>query len=181
MDVLAAAFQKTSEEFTQREKAITDKTEALQKREEEFEALKEKTLAEIEQTRKKKTEECELHQKQSLEEIENERTKLKKEWEWVKATNGVKERVPTQTTEKDPYPEIIELNVGGQRFTTKLATLRKYEGSSMLEAMFTRHTALQDSKGRYFIDRDGATFKYVLEFLTCVLTSFGITLSLLVF
>lgn len=60
---------------------------------------------------------------------------------------------------------MIPLNVGGYNFVTTLSTLTKNK-DSMLAAMFSgRHTLDTDSEGRYFIDRDGTYFKYILNFL----------------
>ena len=63
--------------------------------------------------------------------------------------------------------ELVTLNVGGVTYTTTKATLTKYP-DSMLGAMFSgRMPNLQDVNGHYFIDRDGALFKHVLNFLRC--------------
>ncbi|KAI5614344.1 BTB/POZ domain-containing protein KCTD7, partial [Silurus asotus] len=63
------------------------------------------------------------------------------------------------------FPEVIPLNVGGTFFTTRLSTLRRYE-DTMLAAMFSgRHHIPRDAEGRYFIDRDGAYFGDILNFL----------------
>ncbi|XP_076875594.1 BTB/POZ domain-containing protein KCTD7 [Brachyhypopomus gauderio] len=63
------------------------------------------------------------------------------------------------------FPEVISLNVGGTFFTTRLSTLRRYE-DTMLAAMFSgRHHVPRDAEGRYFIDRDGAFFGDILNFL----------------
>lgn len=66
------------------------------------------------------------------------------------------------------YPindDVVDLNVGGKRFSTLRTTLTKYPGS-MLEAMFSgRHRFTQDRKGNYFIDRNPEIFKLILEFL----------------
>ena len=61
--------------------------------------------------------------------------------------------------------DIIRLNVGGIPYTTTKATLSRYP-SSMIGAMFngSMPTAVDDD-GRYFIDRDGTMFEYVLNFL----------------
>lgn len=66
------------------------------------------------------------------------------------------------------FPEVVPLNIGGAHFTTRLSTLRRYE-DTMLAAMFSgRHYIPTDAEGRYFIDRDGAHFGYVLRFaVTC--------------
>ncbi|MBN3309022.1 KCTD7 protein, partial [Amia calva] len=63
------------------------------------------------------------------------------------------------------FPEVVPLNVGGTYFTTRLSTLRRHE-DTMLAAMFSgRHHIPRDSEGRYFIDRDGAYFGDILNFL----------------
>ena len=63
------------------------------------------------------------------------------------------------------FPSVVNLNVGGQIYTTSLATLTKYS-ESMLGAMFSgRFAAQKDPNGNYFIDRDGALFRYILGFL----------------
>ena len=66
------------------------------------------------------------------------------------------------------FPEVVPLNIGGAHFTTRLSTLRSYE-DTMLAAMFSgRHYIPTAAEGRYFIDRDGAHFGYVLpSAVTC--------------
>ncbi|XP_028656195.1 BTB/POZ domain-containing protein KCTD14 [Erpetoichthys calabaricus] len=60
---------------------------------------------------------------------------------------------------------VVNLNVGGQMYSTTLNTLRKYPGSKLAE-MFSGQPKLRvDTEGRYFIDRDGTHFKDILEFL----------------
>jgi hypothetical protein len=61
---------------------------------------------------------------------------------------------------------VVDLNVGGTRYTTKMDTLRNAEGS-MLAAMFKAASPSldKDSKGAYFIDRDGAAFRHILNYL----------------
>ncbi|XP_060554299.1 uncharacterized protein LOC132715323 [Ruditapes philippinarum] len=59
----------------------------------------------------------------------------------------------------------IKLDIGGQQFTTSLLTLMK-DSNSMFAAMFSgRHKLRQESDGSYFIDRDGAHFRYILNYL----------------
>ncbi|XP_076017445.1 BTB/POZ domain-containing protein KCTD7 isoform X4 [Genypterus blacodes] len=71
-------------------------------------------------------------------------------------------RQPKSTQE---FPEVIALNVGGSYFTTRLSTLRRCE-DTMLAAMFSgRHYIPRDTDGRFFIDRDGAYFGDILNFL----------------
>lgn len=63
------------------------------------------------------------------------------------------------------YPNVIELNVGGQHFTTTLLTLTK-QRNTMLGAMFSGlHRQPQDHDGRYFIDADAAAFDCILRYL----------------
>jgi len=83
---------------------------------------------------------------------------------------------------------IIELNVGGQIYTSTTSTLIKKRPTSklaLLTALYLKHLKcringttvatnndddrlppiLQDSENRLFIDRDGAMFRHVLDFL----------------
>ena len=58
----------------------------------------------------------------------------------------------------------IELDVGGSRYATTIATLSSCPG--MLSAMFSpRHSVVVESDGSVFIDRNGPLFAHVLEFL----------------
>ena len=59
----------------------------------------------------------------------------------------------------------VKLDVGGTIYHSSRTTLTSVPGS-MLEAMFSgRHAVEEDEDGRVFIDRDGAAFKLVLEYL----------------
>ncbi|KAM4546693.1 BTB/POZ domain-containing protein KCTD7 [Fundulus diaphanus] len=88
------------------------------------------------------------------------------------ASPSPKHRAPSKplrsslnTQEQQEFPEVISLNVGGTYFTTRLSTLRRHE-DTMLAAMFSgRHYIPRDAEGRYFIDRDGAFFGDILNFL----------------
>ncbi|XP_063288301.1 BTB/POZ domain-containing protein KCTD12-like isoform X1 [Pelobates fuscus] len=65
------------------------------------------------------------------------------------------------------FPEIIELNVGGQVYITRYPTLISVPGS-LLWDMFSQNNSrplARDSKGRYFLDRDGFLFRYVLDYM----------------
>lgn len=65
----------------------------------------------------------------------------------------------------EAFADIVELNVGGVTYTTALSTLTK-DADSLLGEMFTgKHPVFKDSKGKYFIDRDGVLFRYILDFL----------------
>ncbi|KAF7689413.1 BTB/POZ domain-containing protein KCTD12.2 [Silurus meridionalis] len=72
-----------------------------------------------------------------------------------------------ETTASASFPEVIELNVGGQIYVTRHATLLSVP-NSLFWSMFQEHSPSQltrDSKGRYFIDRDGFLFRYILDYL----------------
>ena len=63
------------------------------------------------------------------------------------------------------FPKIVRLSVGGQHFETSIDTLGR-DQSSMLAVMFSgRHNVITDEDGRYFIDRDGTHFRYILNYL----------------
>lgn len=63
------------------------------------------------------------------------------------------------------FPSIINLNVGGKLFATRLATLQRFT-DSMLAVMFSgRHAVDKDSDNNYFIDRDGTYFHHILNYL----------------
>ena len=70
-------------------------------------------------------------------------------------------------TKRDSLSEIITLNVGGYKFTTTKATLSRVPNSP-LEAMVSgRHDSpgLIGKDGSYFIDRNGALFSHILDYL----------------
>lgn len=67
----------------------------------------------------------------------------------------------------ESFPEIVELNVGGAVYVTRLETLTSVS-NSLLWDKFTRSSPgelLKDSKGRFFFDRDGSLFRYILDYL----------------
>ena len=65
---------------------------------------------------------------------------------------------------------VVELNIGGQTFTTTIETLGRYE-NSLLGLVFSKLNnsssvpLLRDTRGRFFIDRDGNLFRYILDYL----------------
>ncbi|KAJ8976658.1 hypothetical protein NQ317_004676 [Molorchus minor] len=74
-------------------------------------------------------------------------------------------RLTASMSDAAEFPPIIELNVGGVPYTTTLKTLTS-QPDSQLYALFTgRDPVVKDVKNRYFIDRDGVLFRYVLDFL----------------
>ncbi|XP_049634693.1 BTB/POZ domain-containing protein KCTD12 [Suncus etruscus] len=65
------------------------------------------------------------------------------------------------------FPDIVELNVGGQVYVTRRCTVVSVP-ESLLWRMFTQHQPQElarDSKGRFFLDRDGFLFRYILDYL----------------
>ncbi|XP_061454695.1 BTB/POZ domain-containing protein KCTD12-like [Rhineura floridana] len=65
------------------------------------------------------------------------------------------------------FSEIVELNVGGQVYITRHNTLTSVPGSLLWE-MFTQksiQSLARDSKGRFFVDRDGFLFRYILDYM----------------
>ena len=68
--------------------------------------------------------------------------------------------------------DIVMLNVGGRKYATSRATLSK-DPNSMLALMFSKaYSTARDQHGNFVIDRDGDTFKYILNFLrdgSCIL------------
>uniref|UniRef100_A0A8C3YAQ0 Potassium channel tetramerization domain containing 14 n=1 Tax=Catagonus wagneri TaxID=51154 RepID=A0A8C3YAQ0_9CETA len=60
---------------------------------------------------------------------------------------------------------VVELNVGGEFYTTTLGTLRKIPGSKLAEMFSSSAKACTDAEGRFFIDRHGTYFGPILEYL----------------
>ena len=134
---------------------VNDLLHFFKKREEEInrkgERLESDRVA-FEQEMKSKREEQEKEINKQLNELEESRKSLEEE----------KKRME-KVHEFQSSP--VHLNVGGQRFTTSLQTLRR-ESYSMLGTMFSgRHKLLQDADGSYFVDRDGTHFRHVLNYL----------------
>ncbi|CAN2388486.1 BTB POZ domain-containing protein [Pristimantis euphronides] len=66
-----------------------------------------------------------------------------------------------------PFPDVVELNVGGQVYVTKYSTLTSVPDST-LYSMFSRNNVKElprDNRSRFFIDRDGFLFRYILDYL----------------
>ncbi|XP_066582836.1 BTB/POZ domain-containing protein KCTD16 [Prorops nasuta] len=70
-----------------------------------------------------------------------------------------------ESEQQEEVPSVVELNVGGVFYTTALTTLTR-ESESHLASLFTGQSHVEkDAKGKYFLDRDGVLFRYVLDFL----------------
>ncbi|XP_076862033.1 BTB/POZ domain-containing protein KCTD16a [Brachyhypopomus gauderio] len=76
---------------------------------------------------------------------------------------------PKDTGSSQTSSDVIELNVGGQVYYTRHATLTSIP-NSLLGKIFSSkkestNDLARDMRGRYFIDRDGFLFRYVLDYL----------------
>ncbi|KAF5927049.1 hypothetical protein HPG69_018315, partial [Diceros bicornis minor] len=60
---------------------------------------------------------------------------------------------------------VVELNVGGEFYTTTVGTLRKFPGSKLAEMFSSSAKACVDLEGRFFIDRPGTYFGLILDYL----------------
>ncbi|XP_076021101.1 BTB/POZ domain-containing protein KCTD16-like [Genypterus blacodes] len=80
-------------------------------------------------------------------------------------TQPGKDQGPVQ----NPPSDVLELNVGGQVYYTRHATLSSFPNSLLGKLFSTKkgssNDLSRDFRGRYFIDRDGFLFRYVLDYL----------------
>ena len=93
--------------------------------------------------------------------IEGDRTKMKAE---VEAFNAEKRIMKEIEVNND---DIIQLNVGGQKFTTTTFTLRQVNGS-LLDTMFSRnwtHGLKRDHDGAIVLDFNPEHFGWILNYL----------------
>ena len=93
--------------------------------------------------------------------IEGERAKMKAE---VEAYKAEKLRMKVVEVSDD---DIINLNVGGKKMTTKRSTLCQVEGS-LLASMFSgrwEDSLARDEDGRIFFDFNPQYFVYILDYL----------------
>ena len=60
---------------------------------------------------------------------------------------------------------IIELNVGGTRFATSSSTIARFPSSMLYVLVFGSMPTSRDEKRRYFVDRDGTSFRHVLNYM----------------
>jgi len=134
-----------------------------QKLQEEYNALKSKLLeerriskAKLQEEREKMNAKCRNTLAKLL--VEEKRLLTWKE-ELLKESRCIKEV-------KLKAQNVINLNVGGKRFSTSLTTLQCADAGSVLAAMFSgRYSLEKDASGYFFIDRDGTAFKYILNYL----------------
>ena len=72
--------------------------------------------------------------------------------------------------EKPSANDVIDINVGGVCYTTSRQTLTTYPQSRLAHLFSSddvskKTQVARDGRGRHFIDRDGALFRFVLDFL----------------
>ncbi|XP_060032682.1 BTB/POZ domain-containing protein KCTD14 [Erinaceus europaeus] len=60
---------------------------------------------------------------------------------------------------------VVQLNVGGILYTTTLGTLQKVPGSKLAEMFSNPCKVCRDAEDRFFIDRPGACFGPILDYL----------------
>lgn len=74
---------------------------------------------------------------------------------------------PSNQSSSKPKTHLISLNIGGDTFTTTIETLTQgYAANSMLSTLAsTTLPTTRDKSGTIFIDRDGARFRVILNFL----------------
>jgi hypothetical protein len=101
-----------------------------------------------------------LKEKQKFLEFKNsEKMKLEKEKDQFKENLKIIESVNIKDS------DILDLDVGGtQKITTLRSTLLKYPNSA-LAAMFSGKYEIAKHNERHFIDRDGSSFVYMINFL----------------
>ena len=93
--------------------------------------------------------------------IEEDRTKMKAEVEAFNAERQIMKEIEVNND------DIIQLNVGGQKFTTTRFTLRQVNGS-LLDIMFSRnwtHGLKRDQDGAIVLDFNPEHFGWILNYL----------------
>ena len=100
-------------------------------------------------------EDAENQIREACEVLQREATRLRQQ----KAIDAMSEKI-----EHFHLLSIVNLHVGGRRFTTSLQTLTK-DPDSMLAAMFSGKFEVKPSEdGAFFIDRDGKHFRFILNY-----------------
>ena len=90
---------------------------------------------------------------------------LDKSYAEMEAERSDWEDEKTMIANTQKFDTLIDLNVGGTRYTARLETLTRYP-DSMLGAMFSgRHTLKKTAQDEHFIDRSGYHFRHILDFL----------------
>ena len=66
-----------------------------------------------------------------------------------------------------PHPSLVNLNIGGQDFTTTIDTILSHPPSFLSALVTTKLPTTLDSRGNIFVDRDGSRFRVLLNYLRC--------------
>jgi len=152
MEELGQYFTKAKKELEALERAKAEAVKALER-------TKSETVDAMNTIRKKNDEEIALMLENMQRIKETERNKIMAEISKLQ-----KEKLQLDTN-LVTFDEIVNINVGGGIFSTRLSTLRS-EKDSMLAAMFSgRHNIAKDKLGNYFIDRSAKTFEPILDYL----------------
>ncbi|NP_001034194.1 potassium channel regulatory protein isoform 1 [Mus musculus] len=61
--------------------------------------------------------------------------------------------------------DLVTLNVGGRIFTTRPSTLKQFPASRLAGMLDGRDQEFKTVDGQIFVDRDGALFSFILDFL----------------
>ncbi|XP_006639331.1 putative potassium channel regulatory protein [Lepisosteus oculatus] len=61
--------------------------------------------------------------------------------------------------------DIITLNIGGQKCTTFVSTLRKHPDTRLARMLDGGDPEFRVINGQVFVDRDGSLFKYILDYM----------------
>lgn len=61
--------------------------------------------------------------------------------------------------------ELVTLNVGGKIFTTRLSTFKQFPASRLAGMLDGRDQEFKTVDGQIFVDRDGALFSFILDFM----------------
>ncbi|NXY02063.1 KCNRG protein, partial [Pteruthius melanotis] len=61
--------------------------------------------------------------------------------------------------------EMVVLNVGGMRFVTRASTLQQFPESRLARMLNDDDREFKLLSGEFFVDRDGALFSYIMDFL----------------
>jgi len=106
---------------------------------------------------------------QEMKELERRNAELERKLDAVSAQVGQPEQALFDRDDVDAASggELVNLNVGGVRMSTTLETLTqgRAEGSLLAKRFLGLHACEPGEDGHYFIDRNGATFGLLLDWL----------------
>lgn len=88
----------------------------------------------------------------------------------IEKNNFLKDKIMLEELNKNikilhDKDEIVNLNIGGVIYTTKLSTLIGEKFSYFSKIFSNKDKIEKDKNGNYFIDRDGESFRYILNWL----------------